>query len=368
MAASWPSKANYATGDVLTAANMNQVGDNLNDLYAGNTGGIAKAAGKNVLLNSDFSVWQRGTSFTAASGYVADRWYYARYGGATGVTITRQVTNDTTNLPNIQYCMRVQRDSGNTGTGAPQIAQSLESINSIPYAGKQVTLSFYARAGANFSAASSALTAQVISGTGTDQNNLGAGYTGSATPVAGTATLTTTWQRFSYTGTIAATATEFCVYFNYQPVGTASTNDYFEVTGVQIEQNATATPFARNASTYQAELAACQRYYYRLTTASTYSFISSGGASTTTQAIFYVPTPVTMRIAGTSLEQSSMSAFLFKNGSYNSSGTWTLASGNNGNGFALQYTHGSAIFTTGDNLNISNGATATAYFGISAEL
>jgi hypothetical protein len=49
-----------------------------------------------------------------AGGYVADRW--SGYAGVAGRTVTRQVTNDTTNLPNIQYCARVQRDSGNTNT------------------------------------------------------------------------------------------------------------------------------------------------------------------------------------------------------------------------------------------------------------
>ena len=32
MASVWPAKNNYATGDVLTAANMNGVGDDLNDV------------------------------------------------------------------------------------------------------------------------------------------------------------------------------------------------------------------------------------------------------------------------------------------------------------------------------------------------
>lgn len=218
----------------------------------------------NPILNSSFNVWQRGTSVAGvtAINYTADRWI----GFRSGFTMSRQVTGDTTNLPNIQYCARVQRDSGTSGTSAVIFSQSLETINSIPYAGKQVTFSYYARKGANFSSTSDTLTAQVYSGTGTDQTQVG-GYTGQATPINTGATLTTTWQRFTTTGTIAATATELSINFSYTPVGTAGANDYFEVTGVMLEVGSQASPYTPATSTYATELAACQRYYYDSRTA-----------------------------------------------------------------------------------------------------
>jgi hypothetical protein len=272
-----------------------------------NFGGGQNAAGKNRVLNSNFSVWQRGTSFAAASSgtnYTADRWI--GYRSVAGGTISRQVTNDTTNLPFIQYCARVQRDNGNTSTALIDFVQPFETINSIPFAGKTVTLSFYGRKGADFSGASSAATFRVITGTGTDQNPI-VGYTGLATPATGTATLTTTWQRFTVTGTIATTATEIAVEFFYTPVGTAGAADYFEVTGVQLEAASTASPYAPNGATYQAELAACQRYYYRQGGLSLYQAMTSfGPAASTTAAYFNIAAPVVMRVAPTAIEFSTL--------------------------------------------------------------
>jgi hypothetical protein len=219
-------------------------------------------AGKNAFINGGFDFWQRGTSisnFGFFTLYTADRWNFVSVNS--GRTISRQATGDTTNLPNIQYCGRFQRDSGNTDTTYWQTSQSIESTNSIPFAGKTVTLSFYARKGANYSPTSSVLTVSLSSGTGTDQQ-VGS-YTGNVSIVNSTATLTTTWQRFTYTGTVPTNATELGMIFRADPTGTAGAADYFEVTGVQLEIGAVATPFARAGGSIGGELALCQRYYQK---------------------------------------------------------------------------------------------------------
>lgn len=319
MAVTWPAKNNYATGDVLTAANMNGIGDDLNDLYAGNQGGATKAAGKNATLNSDFSVWQRGTTFAnPANLYTADRWIGS---SATAGTITRQTTSDTTNLPNIQYCLRYQRTAASTSTSGLFIAQPFETVNSIPYAGKTITISFYARAGANYSAASSGLSYKVVTGTGTDQNFYTSGYTGSSDLISQTATLTTTWQRFSYSATVATNVTEIGLLFGYSPVGTAGAADYFEITGIQLEQNATATPYVRNGATYQTELAACQRYY------ETYAGGAAAFSMATTLIEFGVGWKVTKRNTPTlSLIDNSVAVDAYGIGGVTSSGSTIVAS------------------------------------------
>jgi hypothetical protein len=227
----------------------------------------------NPILNSAFQIWQRGTSVAVNGGavsYTTDRWQIQTATASVNTTTSRQATNDTTNLPFIQYCARVQRNSGVSANGFISLQQYMESINSIPFAGKTVTISFYARAGANYSSASNALGVQLQTGTGTDQNNAGSGYTGLATPINSTATLTTTWQRFTFTGTIATTATEIGLNIYYLTTGTAGAADYFEITGVQLEVGSVATPFKTYAATLQGELAACQRYYVASPTAIIY--------------------------------------------------------------------------------------------------
>jgi hypothetical protein len=276
-------------------------------------------------LNSAFQVWQRGTTSADSAGapYTADRWQMFRSGVA-GATTTRQVTGDTTNLPNIQYCARVQRNSGNTSTSTIYFAQTLETINSIPFTGKTVTVSFYARKGANYSEASSFLNANLTFGTGTDQN-VATGMTGQATVVSANNTLTTTWQRFTMTGTVSSTSTQLALYFSFAGVGTAGAADYFEITGVQLELGSVATPFKTYAATIQGELAACQRYFWQIATGGDKA-IGTGFYNSATELDCVFPTPVPMRTAPTLTQTTGTNYYAFgRNGGTDNFNSVTLA-------------------------------------------
>ena len=303
--ATFPSKVNYATGDILTATNMNDVGGAINLLD-----GAQGSAGKNTVINGGMDIWQRGTSIVGTTtSFSADRWQ--SYRGVAGSTFSRQVTGDTTNLPNIQYCVRVQRDSGNTATTGIFFAQNFETVNSIPLAGKTVTLSFYARAGANYSRASNGLTVSLTTGTGTDQNGLTGAYTGSVTAISQTATLTTSWQRFTYSATLASNISEINTTFTFVPVGTAGAADYYEITGVQLEAANTASNFQRAAGNIQGELAACQRYYY-LSASGTNKPIANGNNNSATLMRAVIPFPVTMRTTPTVVASSGTDYYLYQ--------------------------------------------------------
>jgi hypothetical protein len=277
----------------------------------------------NPVINSAFQIWQRGTSVAVtSSAYTADRWM--GYRASAGGTISRQVTNDTTNLPSIQYCARVQRNSGNTSTDYIAIVNSFETINSIPYAGKTVTLSFYARAGANYSSTSNLMQVILTTGTGTDQNAL-LSYTGGTNIVSQAATLTTTWQRFTYTAAVGSTATELGMYFYFSPTGTAGANDFFEITGVQIDVGSVALPFRTNGATLQGELAACQRYFWQIATGGDKA-IGTGFYNSGTELDCVFPTPVPMRTAPTLTQTTGTNYYAFgRNGGTDYFNSVTLA-------------------------------------------
>jgi hypothetical protein len=323
----------------------------------------------NPIINSAMQVWQRGTSSAigATGSYIPDRWIAARTGGAAGGTVSRQTTGDTTNLPNIQYCARVQRDSGNTSTSNISLSQVFETVNSIPYAGKTVTISFFGRKGADYSSASSALPFRLNTGTGTDQNPITTGYTGSANPVTSTATLTATWQRFSATGTIAATATEMSFISSFDPVGTAGAADYYEITGVQIDIGSVALPFRTYAATIQGELAACQRYYYRAVSGAAYSQFAIGSANTSTVCPIQFTMPVPMRVAPTSVDFSTLRLWDAQGASQAITGVSLNTFFNNPIAVILDTTVASGL-TASKFYFVSGNNSTSAYLAVNAEL
>jgi hypothetical protein len=289
-------------------------------------------------------------------------------------TVSRQATGDSTNLPSIQYCGRFQRNSGQTGVAnALNPSYNLETLDSIRFAGKVITFSFYARAGANFSQASNALGVVVVSGTGTDQN-LQNGYTSQSAAINSSATLTTTWQRFTFTSAsaVSSTATQLGFYFPWQPVGTAGAADYFEITGIQIDVGSVALPYRTYAGTIQGELSAAQRYYYRQTipTAAFAGMCAFPFPFSTTRATFAYHLPVPMRVAPTALDQANIAANRATTDTRYSSGTWALGGTNGTNNQVVEvfYTHGSAVFTQGDLVFIQSNNASNQFIGFSAEL
>ena len=302
-----PTTGTFAVGDFV----VDQTGAMYVCTVAGTPGtwqlsGVSvneNIAGKNFLINGGMDIWQRGTSFVSTTypAYNADRWQINNV-----LTTATTVSQVASGLTGFQYATRIQRQSGQTGTANINIGQSIETKNSIPMAGQTVTFSFWARAGANYSATSNALNPRVVSGTGTDENVI-YGYTGASYPINTNVTLTTSWQRFTLTATISSTATELGVYFVFNPTGTAGTNDYFDISGVQLEIAPQATPFSRAGGSIGGELALCQRYYQQPGGVS-YQYFANGYFTSTTQFNLIYPLPVTMRTSP-SFSSSGVSNF-----------------------------------------------------------
>jgi hypothetical protein len=319
-------------------------------------------AGKNAVINGGMDIWQRGTSFTVASTtqtYTTDRWM--AYRAATGATVTRQNTS-----PNYSpYYVRVARDSGNTSTNIIYLTQSIETLNSRPLAGKTITLSWWARVGANYSNASSQMTFELNYGTGTDQNLI-SGFTGQTVISSATPTVSTTWQKFTYTGTVSTSATQVGVIFYWYPTGTAGAADYLEIADVQIELGSVATPFSRAGGTIQGELAACQRYYWRLTPAQNESVYGISIATSTSGASASVNNPVPMRVIPTSVDFSALALLLPAVAFYAASGLTIATNGSSQN--VVTITLSASGLTNGRWYFLTNNGGSTGYLGFSAEL
>lgn len=318
----------------------------------------------NYLINGGMDFWQRGTSGTPTSlttRYVADRWECFRGGFTSGLTISRQ----TTGLTGIQYSLRAQRANGNTSTQFIRVDQPIETINSLPLAGKTVTLSFWARMGANYSGASSVLNVAVNTGTGTDQN-LANGFTGSVEAIVGAPILTTSWQRFSYSGKLGSSITQVAPSFTYAPVGTASTNDWFEIAGVQLEEGALATDFRRAGGDYVGEQEACFRYYYRAVAESAYGWFGQMHMASNVLGLMPITVPVNMRTIPHTLDATAIGTFQYFGATGTLSSLTLSADGSNSRQIAVNV-NGSGFSGAGSGFLRANNS-ATAYIGVSAEL
>ena len=256
-------------------------------------------AGKNKIINGNFDIWQRGTTFTATNSgaYTADRWHMQN-------TNTVTISQQTTGVPvGSQYCLRMT--SGST-LAVSDFFQYIETANVVPMQGKTVTYSIKLRR----NAANTSNALLLIQKSATTDAGSGASWTTISSATVANASLptgTTSSDWYTATLTLAipsdGTANSLRVYASTsaQIANTA----YLELAQAQLEVGSVATPFQRAGGTIQGELAACQRYYYRANADGTgYPAFGNGTASTGSQAYAFINFPVIMRTKPTALEQS----------------------------------------------------------------
>jgi hypothetical protein len=109
--------------------------------------------------------------------------------------------------------------------------------------------------------------------------------------------LSTSWQRYTKTVAVPSVsgrtigAGSFLRASFGLPLNSTFTIDIW---GVQLEAGTVATPFKRNAPSIQAELAACQRYYYRRTATASQEMLITGyqPANTNIFVTWFHPQPM----------------------------------------------------------------------------
>lgn len=206
-------------GELITAADWNQVNDNIDFLAA--------TPLQNLLLNGGFEVWQRGVGpFTADLAYTADRWVMDEVG-----TTALSVTRDTNSEVNSQYCAAVVVSSYNTES---YLYQKLEDWQSLK--GKEITFSIRVK-----TTTAAAVRVQISDGVGT---------TTSTTYHEGTGV----FQTLSITRTISASATSVQVYVVFNANCTAYLDNAVLVLGPVAAEYVPEHPAE--------DWDRCQRYYY----------------------------------------------------------------------------------------------------------
>lgn len=228
------------------------------DLTTQSSAAVSGGTFKNRIINGDFRIWQRGTTISnplSTNFYTADRWGCNRAADVSGAVVSRISSG----LTGFQYALALQRVSGNSATGALSLWYSAESSDVYDLADSPVTLSFWAKTGANYSGGS--LGVVIYSGTGIDERVYN--YTGIISVASTTQAITSTWTRYTLTGTVPANATELGLQFSWVPAGTAGADDAVKLAGVQLEKGGSASEF--EVRSLGSELALCQRYYEVLT-------------------------------------------------------------------------------------------------------
>jgi hypothetical protein len=355
MPVGFPAKTTYANGDVFSASDINDTNGTINLLTSST---LSLAAGKNCIINGGFDIWQRGTSFGSLTdgGFFADRWAVDFNGSGATRTVSRQEIAGAWETSS-RYFMRYAQSVAGTGGTYNWFHQRIESV--ATFAGQTVTVSFRAKADATRSV--DVAISQVFGGGGSSQVNYNFG----------TAVLTTSWQRFSYTvaltsisGKTIGTNNNLELDFKL-PLNTAMTID---VGDVQLELGSTATTFSRAGGTLQGELALCQRYYWRIIAGPTYQVFSNSGwyaSSTQFEAVHRMP--VSMRIAPTSLDFAGTLQVLDTAGTGLSTSSGSI-SGVESNPDTVRVNWTVSGATSGRFGNVRANNSATAYVGFSAEL
>jgi hypothetical protein len=314
MAIGFPVKDDYVTGDVLTAANMNDLSGTLNTLS-----GAVGIVNKNYLINGGFAVAQRGTSFTSTGSannddaYTLDRWYILSDGND-----VIDVTQNTTTVPtNGEFAIALDVETVNKKFG---IATIIENKDVIGLVGNTVTFSFKAKVSATtkldnvkaaivaWSGTADTVTSDIISAWGAEGTNptLIANATYENTPA--NLNLTTSYATYSITAPVDTASTQNLILFIWSDVTDTTAGDFLYIAESKLELGSTATAFEYAGGTFQGELAACQRYYYRAGDGTeAYAIVSSTGwtVNSTTAAAF-INLPVRFRAVPTAVEFSNI--------------------------------------------------------------
>ena len=214
---------------------------------------------RNAIINGNFDVWQRGTTFNNSAStyhYSADRWKYYNYQQGSTTTVTRQAfTLGQTDVPNEPaYYLRHTLGSSNQEW---LLENRIEDVRT--FAGQNVTVSLWMKSS---SAQTVRLRFTQHFGTGGSPSSLAHGSTQDCS-------VTTSWQKFTKTFAIPSISSKTigsdgahtswlgCIIGSLG--ATAVSSSTIDIAQVQVEKGSVATPFEYRS--YGDELTRCLRYF-----------------------------------------------------------------------------------------------------------
>ena len=347
---------------------------------------------RNKIINGTMQVHQRATSSTFASGggslyYGADRWRTQDYIWSAGSNIT--VSNETTVVPT-GFTNSYKWANGATAltfsSGGNQfIGQSVEGYDASALYGKTCSLSFWVRSSTagkySIFFYNNAFTRGLVKTYTINTANTWEYKT--MTIDMASAVSSGVWEKT----TSAGLTVQFMLgthadrtgnslldswgslpsyhYATSDSVNLATVaNSTFYLTGVQLEQGSVATPFEQRP--IGAELALCQRYYWRTTgdASNPYGGVALGMFSATFLAEFMIRNPVLMRSAAHTIESSTLRTLDYQTAF---AGTPVL-SNNRCSSYATHVTCTVSGATQYRPCTLEHNNSVSAYFGVSAEL
>jgi len=262
-------------------------------------GGIT---GANALINGQFAVAQRGTSFVAGANndtnYTLDRWKLFSDGND-----IVDVTQETTTVPtNRQFAIALDVETANKKFGIQQILEQKDCVNLI---GETVTLSFQAKVSAttnldnvkaaiiSWSGTADDPTDDMISAWGAEGTDptLATNFTYENTPA--NLNLTTSYATYSVTATVDTASAKNIIVFIWSDVTTTSAGEFLYLSDVKLEAGQTATPFEHED--IGTTLRKCQRYYYQVASVAGGNIIYAT-AYIDSHKIYSIFHPQTMRV------------------------------------------------------------------------
>jgi len=238
---------------------------------------------KNAIINGDFNIWQRGTSFTSvgAGVYTSDRWQYGKNGAMVhDITLSSDVPTVAQAGRLIKNSLKIDCQAVDASIASSEYAmlsQNIEGYNFVPLAQKTMTLSFWVKA------TKTGIYSVSFRNGGPDRSYV-AEYTVNVSNTWEFKTLTIlpspasgSWDYTNSRGlsvdfTLAVGSTFQTTKDAWQTgnfLGTSnqvnacdSTSNDFLITSVQLEEGDVATPFENR--TFADELRLCERYFEML--------------------------------------------------------------------------------------------------------